>query len=260
MNILFVGYVVGKSGREKLISSIKDLKIKYDIDFTIVNGENSAHGKGITKKIYNQFINEGIDCITLGNHSFSKEILLTYIDELDNLIRPINLSPVEYGNFYKVYNIKSLKVCVTNIMCNGFMNRVVQSPFESMDYILDSVDADIFIVDLHGESTAEKIAFAYNYSDRVHAVIGTHTHVQTADERIIGKLAFISDVGMTGPYESVIGRDIDEILSLLVHKEKTKFTVANGEAVLSAVVIHIDEKNLKSNDIERILIKPKNHN
>jgi 2',3'-cyclic-nucleotide 2'-phosphodiesterase len=140
-------------------------------------------------------------------------------------------------------------------MTQVFMENVSESPFDSMDKILENVSADVHIVDLHGEATSEKIAFAYHYKNVLAGVFGTHTHVQTADERIIDGCAFISDVGMTGPYESIIGRDISEVLARIIHKTATKYTIAESEAVFSALYIRFDALN-RANLVERIQIRP----
>ena len=259
MNILFFGDIVGRNGREVVLDNLFMLKEKYDVDLIIANGENSAHGKGITSKIYGQFISAGIDVITLGNHAFSKSEILTDIDKLERLVCPYNHEnkPSEALD-YVIINVKGLRVCIFNVLCNFGMNSVNMSPFEAIDKLLADTKnkADIFIVDLHGESTAEKRLVAEYYKDKIQAVLGTHTHVQTADERIIGNLAFISDVGMCGVYDSIIGRDISECINAQVNKEKTHYTIAEGPAQLNAVVIKIDEVERKSIDIKRIFIRP----
>lgn len=256
MKLLFIGDIVGKPGREAVLAHLDALKETYKPDFTIANGENAAHGKGISSRIYHQFKNAGIDCVTLGNHAFSKDVIKTNIDDLDDLIRPMNLEPLDYGQGYNVYEVNHKKICVTNICGAIFMERINYSPFEAMDRILEDVEADYYIVDLHGEATSEKAVFANYYKDRIHAVLGTHTHVQTADERIIGKLAFISDVGMTGPYNSIIGRDVEEVIQNMVFHEKTKFEVAVGPAILQAVIVEFDDETNSAIGITRIQIKP----
>ena len=257
MKILFIGDIVGKDGRNVVFTNLDKLVKENNIDFVIANGENSAHGKGITKSIYEKLISAGINCVTLGNHAFSKSMILDDLDTLTNLIRPSNLTPTNVGQDYKVYNINNKKVCVCNIMCNIFMDRVEFSPFVAMDNILRKAKADIYIVDLHGEATSEKIAFAFYYKDKLNAVLGTHTHVQTADDRIINnKLAFISDVGMCGAYDSIIGRDIEEVLDNLINKNKTRYQVATGDAILCGVVLDIDEETCNTRSIERIQIRP----
>ncbi len=259
MKILFVGDVVGSVGRQMLVDHLDTIKQEKQIDFTIVNGENSAHGKGISKKIYHQFLNAGCDVITLGNHAYSKDTIFTFIDDAHRLVRPMNMPPSNgKGQGYCIVDVNGLRICVSNIMCEVFMIAVKDNPFDTMIDILEETKdlADIHIVDLHGEATSEKIAFSYYFEGVVQAVLGTHTHVQTADERVSNGTAFISDVGMCGVYRSVIGRDIDEILNRFVNQEKTRFTLAEGEGMFSAVVIEIDEVSKQAVHIERIQVKP----
>ncbi|MFV0381804.1 MAG: TIGR00282 family metallophosphoesterase [Breznakia sp.] len=257
MNILFVGDVVGASGRRALQEHVIRLKKEKNIDLVIANAENAAHGKGITFKIYKQLQQYGVDVITMGNHTFSKDTILNFIDEADVLIRPMNLEPVEYGQYYKLIDICNTRVCVTNIMCEVFMHNVSASPFSCMEQLLEEVQADMYIVDLHGEATSEKTAFANYFKDKVHVVLGTHTHVQTADERIIENCAFISDVGMCGAYDSIIGREVEEVLTRFTSDKKTRFTVAEGDFLFCAVCIEIDEITKQVQNIERIQIRPK---
>jgi hypothetical protein len=256
MNILFFGDIVGKIGRNVVIDNISLLKEQYNIDFTIANAENSAHGKGITSKIYRQLINSGVDCITLGNHSFAKNEIRLTINDCPDLIRPYNLEPTNLGNAYKIYFVNGKTICVTNIMGQAFIERASQSPYDAMSDILEEVEADYFFVDLHAETTGEKIVFANYFKDECIAVVGTHTHVQTADERLIDKCAFITDVGMCGAYDSILGRDTHEVITNLIYKEKTKYTISNNPAMLCAVVIEIDDEKQVSKKITRIQIRP----
>jgi len=257
MKILFFGDIVGKVGRNVVIDNISSLQAKYQIDFTIANAENAAHGKGITSKIYRQLINSNIDCITLGNHAFSKSEIKQTFNDCPNLLRPANLNNCQIGKAYQVFEINNKKLCVVNIMGEAFMNNVTISPFDSMVEILKEVTADYFFVDLHAETTGEKILFANYFKNDCIAVVGTHTHVQTADERLLGKLAFISDVGMCGAYDSILGRDTEEVIQGAIFQEKTRYTISNNPAVLSAVVITIDENTDQAIQIERIQLKPK---
>lgn len=258
MKILFIGDIVGSVGRAMLIEHLPKIKEEKKIDFTIANAENAAHGKGLTKKIYHQLINAGCDMLTLGNHAYSKDTIFSFIDDADQLVRPYNLEP-EQGCGYRIVEVNGIRICITNLICEVFMIPTVESPFESMIDIIDDTreDVDVYFVDLHGEATSEKIAFSYYFESEVQVVVGTHTHVQTADERISNGTAFISDVGMCGVYRSVIGRDIDEILTRFTTKEKTRFTMAEGEGILSAVVVEIDEDTKEAIQIERIQIRPK---
>lgn len=263
INILFIGDIVGQDGRNIVFKFLPELKEKYNIDFTIVNGENSAHGKGITSKIYKQFINNGIDAITLGNHSFSKQEIKNDFNDLDRLIRPYNLEiEKELGKGFRVFDVKGLKLGILNIMGKVFMHNVFIDPFETMSYLLfqekirEKYKIDLLLVDLHAEATSEKVLFGHYFKNHLIATLGTHTHVQTADDRIIDGMAYISDVGMCGVFDSVIGRDIDEMIESMIYHNKTHYTLAKGEAILCGVVIEIDETTKRATNIERIQIRP----
>lgn len=256
MRILFVGDIVGNVGREMVHTYIPILKEEEDIDLVIANGENAAHGKGITQKIYNQLLIDGVDVITLGNHAFSKDTVFSFLEEADRMVRPMNLEPLDGGQYYKVVEVNGKRICIVNIMCNVFMVQVNGSPFDCMNKILKEVKADLYFVDLHGEATSEKIAFSYYFENKVQMIVGTHTHVQTADERVENNTAFISDVGMCGTYRSVIGRDIEEVLTRFTTDEKTRFTVAQGDGIFCGVIIDVDEENNVPIAIKRIQIRP----
>lgn len=256
MKVLFVGDIVGASGREVFFQNVEAIRKKYQVDVVIVNGENSAHGKGITRKIYQSFINANVDVVTLGNHTFSKNDIFLFIDDANRMVRPANMEPINVGQSVKVFDWNGVKVGVYNLLGKVFMDQAIESPFVTMERLLVQYPCDIHIVDLHGEATSEKIAFMHHFKNRVEVVVGTHTHVQTADEMVMDGCAFISDVGMCGSYRSVIGRDIDETLRKLLTNEKTRFTVATGPAVFSGVVINIDTNLKRAISIERIQIRP----
>ena len=257
MNILFIGDIVGKVGRNAVCDLLSDLKNKYSIDFTICNGENSAHGKGITSKIYNQLIESGIDAITMGNHTYSKKEIIDHIKDLDRLIVPSNIKN-KVGNGYRVFNINNKKICVINLLGKDLMGEYMDSPYEELKKILISLpkDIDIKLLDFHAESTAEKRIFFELFKKDINIFIGTHTHIQTADEDIINGSAYISDVGMCGPYLSIIGRDINESIEKYVYNTKTQYTVSENDAIVCGCVIKVDDNN-KIESIERIQIRPK---
>lgn len=252
MNILFIGDIVGASGRQIVVDHLSTLKDEYDVDFIIANGENSAHGKGITKKIYNQLKNAGVDCITMGNHTFAKSEIYDFYEECEDLLVPANIEPLDFGNYYKIYEVKGKSICVVNLYGEAFMNRVGGSPYPFMDEVLETTQCDYYFVDFHAESTSEKMLFANVYQDSVDCVVGTHTHVQTADERMIGSCAYITDVGMCGAYDSVIGRDVEELYKRVILNEKTHFKVALGEAFLNAVLVKVDPVTMQSESITRL--------
>ena len=259
MNILFVGDIVGKSGRDKISSLLYTIKQDYHVDLTIANAENAAHGKGITTKIYNQLINNGIDYITMGNHTYSKKEIIDNIDNLDRLVVPYNHEKRLTNNYYKIIDINNMRICLCNILGQAFMNEVNNDPYTAFKEVIDNTKQyypDFYFVDFHGETTAEKRLFVEYFYDYAKVVVGTHTHVQTADEDIINGCAFISDVGMCGPYYSIIGRDINETILSIIEKQKTHYTVSESEAIFCGVLIEIDDINKVPTRIERIQIRP----
>lgn len=260
MNILFVGDVFSEVGRDMLRMYLPKLKDKYMIDFTIVNGENVTHGKGLNYHHYNYLLDLGIDCITLGNHTFDQTSILNWIDNANYLIRPANLSKYTPGKGTRVYDYKDKKIQVTNILGRVFYGGIINHPVEVLENIVDESIADIHIIDFHADATAEKICIGYEFDGKVSAVLGTHTHVQTADERILDNgTAYITDVGMCGPFNQCIGMDKTNV----VYKMKTglpaKFDVGEGLGILCAVVIEIDDQTNKATKIERINLSPLNN-
>lgn len=259
MNILFLGDIVGRSGREAISSSLSFIKKENNIDLVIANGENAAHGKGLTIRLYNELLLDGIDIFTMGNHSFSKKEIIDHLDLMDKLVLPINMVTNTYGHEYYIYKYNDIKICVTNVLGEVLMNDLATSPYEAMDNLLEKTkdkDIDIYFVDFHGETTAEKRLFAEYYKDKIDIVVGTHTHVQTADEQMIDNLAYITDVGMCGPFKSVIGRDINELISNKIYNEKTRYSISEADAIICGVIIEIDDKNKKATNIKRIQIRP----
>lgn len=258
MKILFLGDIVGKKGREAVRDFLPVLKDKFKPDFTIVNGENSAHGKGITINIYNNLIEWGVDCITMGNHTFSKKEIIDHLNETDKMICPYNHID-KLGKGFRIFNVNNKKLCVINLLGRVMQEEYTTSPYEAMNEILDLTNndnIDIYFVDYHAETTAEKRLFVEFYKNKVNAVVGTHTHVQTADEQIIDGVGFITDVGMCGPFNSVIGRDIEECIKKTIYDEHTRFTVSEEEAIICGVCLEFDDNTNKCISIERIQIRP----
>lgn len=256
MRILFLGDIVGKKGREVIRDSLSSLKIKYKPDFIIANGENAAHGKGITLRIYNELLSYGINCITMGNHTYAKKELLDSIDIMTKLVVPNNIND-KVGCGYRIFDVNGKKLCVCNMLGQAFMGDYMSDPYLSYEEIKNSVNADIFFVDFHAEATAEKRLFAEYFSNDIDVVIGTHTHVQTADECIIhDNLAFISDAGMCGPYDSIIGRSIEETIKSHILHEKTKYETCDSDPILCGVIVDINDSTNKPFDIQRIQIRP----
>lgn len=256
MNILFLGDVTARSGRDAVMRRLPKLKQETSADFTIVNGENAAHGKGITSSIYRQLIEAGADVVTLGNHAFSKSEICSRMEECPYLIRPANLEPKEDGRAWIVRECHGKKIAVVNVLGSIFMDAAAEDPFVTMDSLLEEIEADLIICDFHAEATAEKELFLRVYHDRLAAIIGTHTHVQTADEQIYHGCAYISDAGMCGPFDSILGRDCVEVIDRMVHKQLTKYTPSQAEAMISGVVIEVDESTCRAVSIRRIQERP----
>ena len=253
MKILFIGDIVGRIGRRMVKDYLPTLVDKYHIDFVIANGENASHGKGLLRHHYFELIDSGVDVVTLGNHYDSKKDIRGYIDRADRLIRPLNLTHSYPGEGSAVFDVNGISVRVTNLLGSAFMKEEVNNPYYSLiDYLASQEDkATIHIIDYHAEATGEKICFAYALDGKVSAVLGTHTHVQTKDARILdGGTAFISDVGMTGSSTGALGFEKDTGVSKLMFGEDTKFDILpEGNGMLSAVVLDIDESTGKAIEI-----------
>ena len=247
MKILFIGDIVGRIGRRMIKDYLPGIVEKYHIDFVIANGENASHGKGLLRHHYFELIESGIDVITLGNHYESKKELRGYIDRVDRLVRPLNLIHEYPGDGSVVFDVNGISVRVTNILGTAFMKEEVNNPYYSLVECLDQAEeqATIHIVDYHAEATGEKICFAYAFDGKVSAVIGTHTHVQTRDYRILeGGTAFISDVGMTGLYDGALGFDKETVVNKLMYGNQTRFDLPNeGRGLFSAVVLDVDDNS-----------------
>ena len=256
MNILFLGDVVSESGCESVSRMIPVIQSGYQVDFTIINAENAAHGKGVTAKLYNQLIDAGADVITLGNHAFAKREILYSFQDCPCMIRPANMEPFDVGQSVFIKECGTKKIAVINLLGQIFMSRATDDPVHVCEELLKDIGADIVIVDLHAEATSEKIMFAHYFADSLTAVIGTHTHVQTADERIINGCAFISDVGMCGPYDSILGRDIEEVIDRSINRINTTYLPANGPSVICGCLITVDDETNRAVKIERIQIRP----
>ncbi|OQA91984.1 MAG: hypothetical protein BWY26_00576 [Elusimicrobia bacterium ADurb.Bin231] len=252
MNILFIGDVVGASGREKMSDVLLDLKRENSVDFTIVNGENSAGGIGIVKKTADELFSAGADVITLGNHTFDKKEVTEIIGD-PRIVRPANYPDVVPGHGVYLKN----GIAVVSLM-GRFNMPLVNCPFASADMILEKIAScgasnKIIIVDFHAELTSEKKAMGYYLSGRVSAVVGTHTHVQTADERVFDSgTGYITDVGMVGGINSVIGMDKSKVLKRFLTGMPQRFDVDSDGISLNALLISIDGQTGKCKSVLRI--------
>lgn len=256
MRILFIGDIFGRVGRRMVSEYLPKIKQEYQIDLVLANGENAAHGKGLTKRVYDELIFEGISLISMGNHTYSKSEIYDFVDEADRLVVPINKPRMLPGIGSRVIECGGKKIRLTNLLGVTFMNGMVDHPFLCMDDLLDNCHEDIHILDFHAEATSEKIAMGYYLDGRIDVVLGTHTHVQTADEKILEKgTAYITDVGMTGPQTSVIGCEVQSIIKKMTTGQAGRFEVATGKGLLSAVVLEFDDHSSHVKSISRIQIR-----
>ncbi|KAF0134953.1 MAG: hypothetical protein FD145_334 [Candidatus Saganbacteria bacterium] len=255
MNILFIGDIVGSYGRTIVKEMLPEIKKTYSIDAVIANGENSAHGYSISEKIYNELISMGVDAITMGNHLWEKKEIISKISSLDRLVRPANFPPSVPGNDHIVIEVQGIKIGIVNFLGRVFM-QCMDCPFQTAEKLIPKVSsqAKIIIVDIHAEATSEKCAFAHFLDGRASAVVGTHTHVMTADERILPEeTAFISDVGMVGAYDSIIGMNKEQIIKRFVTQMPEKFEpTETGRGLFNAVVLNIDPTSGRALSISRI--------
>ena len=252
MKILAVGDLVGETGLERLKKDLPNLQEAENIDFTIVNGENVAGGMGMTTKNFHELNKLNIDVITMGNHTWGKKDIFSFIDK-PNIIRPANYSRGVPGHGYTIVEKNNKKIAVINLIGRTDMGILSENPFTTLDDILKRIDADIKILDFHAEATAEKIAMGYYVDGRITAMFGTHTHVQTADEKILENgTGYITDIGMTGPKKSVIGMDVDTSLKRFVTSLPERYKLAMGECILNGVIFEIDDENCRTKEIYRI--------
>ena len=254
MKVLFIGDIVGNPGRKVLKEIINEINRQECIDFCIANGENSAGGSGINYVIAQELYKAGIDAITLGNHTWSKREVLNFIDEDSKVVRPANYPQETPGQGSTIINGKNGKIGILNLLGRVYMDSV-DCPFKAADRELEYLKSSVkvIIVDIHAEATSEKCAIAWYLDGRVSCVFGTHTHVQTADERILPcGTGFITDVGMTGPYEGIIGVDREIIIQKFLTHMPARFEVAKGIVQFNAILAEIDEKTGRTIKLQRI--------
>lgn len=263
MRILFVGDVVGRSGRDALQKHLPSLKEKLKTDVVIVNGENAAHGIGITEKICKAFYEWGVDCITTGNHVWDQRDIILYIDKDPRLLRPVNYPSTAPGQgVYKHVLQDGRSILIINVMGSLFM-QPLDDPFAAVDGILKDVrpgtSTNAIFVDVHAEATSEKMAMAHHLDGRISAIIGSHTHIPTADAQILpGSTAFQADAGMTGDYDSVIGMQKEIPIQRFVKKMPTdRLKPAEGEGTLCGTFIETDDKTGLAKSIAPVRVGPR---
>ncbi len=255
MKILIIGDIVGETGLKKLREILPKMRKEQNIDFIIANGENSAEGMGITANIFNELLALGVNVVTMGNHTWGKKDIFSIIDN-KQLLRPANYSKNVLGNKYGIYECNNKKIAVINLIGRVDMNVLSDNPFTAIEEILNQIKgkSDITIIDFHAEATAEKIALSYFLDGKVTAIFGTHTHVQTADEKVLeGGTAYITDVGMTGPKKSVIGMEVSASIKRFLTSLPERYKIsADKESILNGCIIEINDENCRAEKITRI--------
>ena len=257
LNVLCIGDIVGRPGRRIVADKLKRLVKELNIDCVIANAENAAGGSGLTPQIYNKLLRYGVNLITLGDHTYRKREIIQTLEVADNIARPANLSEFAAGRGVGVYKTgKGPTVGVVSLIGRMFM-KPADCPYSAVDRILPQLQqqADIIIVDFHAEATSEKVAMGHYLDGRVSCCFGTHTHIVTADERILPKgTAYITDIGMTGAHDSVLGRGAESVLKAFRTQMPVPFEIATGDVKMDAILVVVDSNGKKAERIERIRI------
>jgi len=254
LKVLFIGDIIGKLGRTVCRQVLPELKRELSPDLIIANGENSAHGYGITEKVYKELLEMGIEAITMGNHVWDKKETVTGIDKMPLVVRPANYPPGVPGKGYLILEKSGAKIALANLSGRTFMPPL-DCPFQAIQKLLPTFETNLVIVDMHAEATSEKCAMGWFLDGEVSAVLGTHTHVMTADERILPKgTAFIADIGMVGAHNSIIGMNKEQILKRFTTQMPEKFEpTEKGPGLFNAVILRIDAVSGKAKEIKRIV-------
>ena len=258
INVLCIGDVVGRSGRGVLADHLPDLIRDREIEFVVCNAENAAGGSGLTPQIFNKLLRYGVDVVTLGDHVYRKADIVPILEQSDRIVRPANLSAAAAGKRWTVAATKSgaQQVAVACVLGQMYMGAN-DSPWDAVDKVFQEIPPEVKIrmVDMHAEASSEKIAMGWHLNGRASIVFGTHTHIPTADYRVLdGGTAHVSDLGMTGPYDGVLGRRKDRVLKALTTSMPQRFEVSTGDPRLSGVLVAIDPTSGKAESIERIEI------
>jgi 2',3'-cyclic-nucleotide 2'-phosphodiesterase len=255
LKVLFLGDIVGEPGRRAVIARLPELKQEHGIDFIVANGENAAGGRGITGKITIDLLRAGVSVVTSGDHIWDQKDILSFINSEPRLLRPINYPNGAPGSGSIVLETTKGKVGVVNVQCRTFMQPILENPFHVIESVIAAMrqETKVIVVDVHGETTSEKIAMGRFLDGKVSAVLGTHTHVQTADEQIFpGGTAFLCDAGMCGPVQSILGRTIEPIVNRFISNLPSAFPVAAGEVRLRGALVEIDETSGRATRIGRV--------
>ncbi len=257
IKFLIIGDIVGSPGRKAVEKLLGGLVERHAIDFVIANAENAAAGSGLTPDIADDLFKWGVDCITLGDHVWRRKEIVPRIETDNRILRPANLSEKASGKGYGLFETgNGLEVAVINLLGRIFVNQKSNDPFEAAEKLSSemALETPILIVDMHAEATSEKIAMGWFLDGRVSAVIGTHTHVQTADEQLLpGGTAYITDIGMTGPYEGVIGRSKEKVVAAMTTNMPRHFDVAERDIRLAGALVTADARSGRATAVERIM-------
>jgi hypothetical protein len=255
MKILFIGDIVGKPGRDAACGLVPLLRKEYGLDFVIANAENIAGGSGITGSTAKELFESKIDVLTSGDHIWKKKEIIEIINSDKRILRPLNFPPGAPGSGWEIFKLDNgTKIGVINLLGRVFMDPL-ECPFRQAMQAVENISKEtpIIIVDVHAEATSEKMALGWYLDGRVSAVLGTHTHIQTADERLLlNGTAYITDVGMTGPYDSVIGRRIEDVLERFIGAVPVRFEVASDNIKLCGAIVEIEDKTGRAVSIKRI--------
>ncbi|MBK8915131.1 MAG: TIGR00282 family metallophosphoesterase [Phycisphaerales bacterium] len=258
MRILMIGDVVGRPGRHACSQIIPRLIREAQVDFVVANAENAAGGSGITAAMFRKMLNYGVDVCTLGDHVYKRREIVPTLESSDRIVRPANLPPTAAGREWTIVEARNgVRVAVLTLLGRLFIQMRADCAFLAANRLLQQLppDVKVVLVDHHAEASSEKIAMGWHLDGRVTAVVGTHTHVQTADERVLPKgAAYITDLGMTGPHDSVLGRNKDAVLSALLTTMPVPFDVATGDVALNGVMIECDPETGRSTSISRVSI------
>jgi 2',3'-cyclic-nucleotide 2'-phosphodiesterase len=258
MRILLIGDIVGKPGRQIVVRALAALVERERLDLVIANGENAAGGSGITPAIYHELVVAGVDCITLGDHIYKRSEIVDTLATKQNILKPANFPSDAPGKEFAVLTARNgVQVAVFNLLGRVFM-RPVDCPWKAADRVLAALPGEIkvIVLDFHGEATSDKQLMARYLDSRVTAVLGTHTHVPTADEEILaGGTAFQCDVGMTGPHESILGRRIDRVMETTLTFAPTHFEVATGDVRLNGTIVDVDPTTGRATGIRRLCLR-----
>lgn len=256
LTLLCVGDIVGSPGRQVMREALRRLVPERGVDCVIINAENVAGGSGLTASLYGKLLQHGADLVTLGDHIYRRRDIIPVLEKEDRIVRPANLPAGAPGKEYAVYETMSnRRVAVVSLLGRIYMKGTANCPFAAIDRVLATIPKDIkvVVVDMHAEATSEKIAMGWHLDGRVSVIFGTHTHVQTADERILPKgTAYITDLGMTGPYDSVLGRVKERVVGTMISAVPSTFSVATGDPRLCGIIVKVKAATGVATSIERV--------